>query len=122
MCSTFPSLYVSTRLRADAQTRSDTIYQLALPDLYKLHTIYERRATPTESKARDKYGHLGVKVVSTLDEVLADPEVDLVSTTACHRVSALFIASLGCRHCERSRSLRVCEGDLHFEIPTNDLI
>ncbi|EIN08044.1 oxidoreductase NAD-binding protein [Punctularia strigosozonata HHB-11173 SS5] len=51
---------------------------LALPEVYQLHTILERRATPEKSIARDKYGHLGVKVVNTLDDVLGDPEVDLV--------------------------------------------
>ena len=67
--------------------------QLSLPELYKLHTIYERRATPTESKARDKYGNLGVKVVSTLDEVLADAEIDLVS----HRHLSYLEAGLKCQ-------------------------
>jgi len=54
---------------------------LALPNTYKLHTIMERAATATSSKAKDKYGHLGVKVVTTLEEVLHDPEVDLVVVT-----------------------------------------
>ncbi|KZO96710.1 oxidoreductase NAD-binding protein [Calocera viscosa TUFC12733] len=54
---------------------------VAQPELYKLHSIMERRATATASKARDKYGHLGVKVVTTLEEVISDPEVDLVVVT-----------------------------------------
>jgi predicted dehydrogenase len=52
--------------------------QLALPEVYKLHSILERKATPDKSAARDKYGHLGVKVVTTFDDVIGDPEVDLV--------------------------------------------
>ncbi|KAJ3557817.1 hypothetical protein NM688_g1268 [Phlebia brevispora] len=56
-------------------------YILSLQDIYKLHSIYERRATPNESKARDKYGYLGVKVVNTLEAVLTDAEVDLVVVT-----------------------------------------
>lgn len=56
--------------------------QLSLPDLYRLHSIYERRATATESKARTLFGDLGVKVFSDLDETLADSEVDLVCLCA----------------------------------------
>ncbi|KDQ10363.1 hypothetical protein BOTBODRAFT_640308 [Botryobasidium botryosum FD-172 SS1] len=54
---------------------------LALPDVYTLHTIMERKATPSKSIARDKYGSTGVKVATTLEEVLADKEVDLVVVT-----------------------------------------
>ncbi|KZT60597.1 NAD(P)-binding protein [Calocera cornea HHB12733] len=56
-------------------------YILSLPEIYKLHTIYERSATPEKSKGRDKYGHLGVKITTTLEETLADPEIGLVIIT-----------------------------------------
>ena len=49
---------------------------LALPKLYTLHSILERKATPETSDARDFFP--GVKVVTTLNEVLDDEEVDLV--------------------------------------------
>ena len=38
----------------------------------------ERSATAEKSAARDRYGQTGFKVVNTLDEVLADPEVDVI--------------------------------------------
>lgn len=53
--------------------------QLALPEYWILHSIFERRATETHSVAREKWGHTGVKVVNTLDAVLQDPDVDVVS-------------------------------------------
>ncbi|KZT59131.1 NAD(P)-binding protein [Calocera cornea HHB12733] len=62
---------------------------LALPDVYKLYSIMERSATATASKAKDKYGHLGVKVVTTLEEVTQDPEVDLV--VICVKGDAHFV-------------------------------
>ncbi|EJU03234.1 NAD binding Rossmann fold oxidoreductase [Dacryopinax primogenitus] len=52
-------------------------YILSLPELYKLYAIYERDATPQQSKGREKFGHLGVKIFTTLEEVLADPAIDL---------------------------------------------
>ncbi|KZV86584.1 NAD(P)-binding protein [Exidia glandulosa HHB12029] len=51
---------------------------LALPELFKLHSILERRATAEKSVAREKYGHTGVQVVTTFEEVTGDPDVDLV--------------------------------------------
>ena len=51
---------------------------LSLPSLFTLHTIWERSATSEHSVARDLYRSTGVKVVSTFEEILADPEVDLV--------------------------------------------
>lgn len=41
----------------------------------------ERKATSSKSIARDKYSSTGVKVVTTLEEVLTDEEVDLVVVT-----------------------------------------
>jgi hypothetical protein len=38
----------------------------------------ERSATANHSIARDKFGYLGLKVVTTLEEVVQDPEIDLV--------------------------------------------
>ncbi|GAA6025531.1 hypothetical protein JCM11491_000528 [Sporobolomyces phaffii] len=51
-------------------------FLLAAPDRFRLHSILERSATPTASKARDAYP--GVKVVTTIDDVLADDQVDAV--------------------------------------------
>lgn len=50
----------------------------ALPAYFKLHMIMERSAIAEKSAARDRYGQTGFKVVNTLDEVLADPEVDVI--------------------------------------------
>ncbi|KAM0746201.1 NAD binding Rossmann fold oxidoreductase [Meredithblackwellia eburnea MCA 4105] len=51
-------------------------YILRLPDLWTLHAVYERGATPDKSRARDHFGD-EVKVYTTLEETLADPEVDV---------------------------------------------
>jgi len=47
------------------------------PELFTLHSILERKATPEKSLARDRYGP-NTKVVTTYEEVLNDPECDLV--------------------------------------------
>lgn len=47
---------------------------VALPELYNVHTVMERSGKQT---CRNIVGE-GVKIVSTLEEVLADQEVDLV--------------------------------------------
>ncbi|KAG8934221.1 hypothetical protein FRC02_010391 [Tulasnella sp. 418] len=49
----------------------------ALPDLFVLHSIMERSATPTKSTARALYGDQ-IKVVTTLEEITGDPEVQCV--------------------------------------------
>ncbi|EJU04682.1 NADP-binding protein [Dacryopinax primogenitus] len=46
--------------------------------LFELRTILDREVTPQRNPAKAKYGPLGVKVVTTLDEVINDPEIDLV--------------------------------------------
>lgn len=51
-------------------------FLLALGDRFHLHTIVERRATATSSKARDQFP--SVNVVTSLDEALADDDVDAV--------------------------------------------
>ena len=51
---------------------------LSLPSFFSLHAIWERSATKERSVARDLYGSTGVKVVSVFEDVLADPDVDLV--------------------------------------------
>ncbi|KAG8907517.1 hypothetical protein FRB99_003890 [Tulasnella sp. 403] len=48
----------------------------ALPGTFKLHSILERSATHTSSEARARYGD--IKIVTTLDDVLQDGEVDCV--------------------------------------------
>jgi scyllo-inositol 2-dehydrogenase (NADP+) len=47
---------------------------VALPDLYKVHTVLERSG---KQSCRSIVGE-GVKIVSTYEEVLEDKEVDLV--------------------------------------------
>ena len=42
------------------------------------HTIMERSVTPERSAARERYGSTAVKVVATLEQVLSDPEVQVV--------------------------------------------
>jgi len=49
---------------------------LAHPQYFTLHSILERSATAEKSVARDKYP--GIKVVTTLQEVVGDPEVEVV--------------------------------------------
>jgi predicted dehydrogenase len=51
-------------------------FVLANPDLFELVSIFERKATPEKSAARD--AHPKVKVVNTLDQVLQDDSIDLV--------------------------------------------
>jgi predicted dehydrogenase len=59
----------------------------SLPEQYKLHSILERKATPTSSKARDWLGarqwpnREGVKIVNTFEEVEGDADVQLVIVT-----------------------------------------
>ncbi|KAK4705239.1 hypothetical protein P7C70_g970, partial [Phenoliferia sp. Uapishka_3] len=48
---------------------------LALPQ-YELVSIFERKATPEKSVARE--AHPTIRVVNTLDQVLNDPEIELV--------------------------------------------
>jgi hypothetical protein len=48
----------------------------AFPEDWTLHTILERKVTPEKSEARDWFP--GVKVATTLEQVLEDPEVDAV--------------------------------------------
>ena len=48
------------------------------PELFTLHSVLERSATPTKSAARDFTGIKGLKVVNTLEEVTGDDEVELV--------------------------------------------
>lgn len=48
----------------------------SLPLQYKLHTILERKATPTQSAARDAFA--SANVVTTIDEVVDNAEIDLV--------------------------------------------
>ncbi|KIO22095.1 hypothetical protein M407DRAFT_28370, partial [Tulasnella calospora MUT 4182] len=48
-----------------------------LSNLFELHSILERSATATKSEARSRYGN-EIKVVTTIDEILNDPEVQCV--------------------------------------------
>lgn len=52
---------------------------LSLPEHFALHSILERKATADKSDARDFFP--GTKVVTQLDEVLNDNEVDAVFIT-----------------------------------------
>jgi len=53
---------------------------LSLPQYFSLHSVLERSATSTKSVAKDKWGSKvpNLKVVSSLEEVVEDPEVDVV--------------------------------------------
>lgn len=48
----------------------------AIPLSFKLHTILERSATPTKSAARDAFP--SAQVVTSIDEVVSNPEIELV--------------------------------------------
>lgn len=54
-------------------------FVLSLPEKFTLHSILERKATAEHSDAREFFP--GVKVVTTLEEVLSDEEVDAVFVT-----------------------------------------
>ena len=57
-----------------------TPFILALPKLFTLDTIMERKATETFSLARDRFP--GVKVVNTLASILADDEIEVIDYSA----------------------------------------
>ncbi|KAL7416462.1 NAD binding Rossmann fold oxidoreductase [Mrakia frigida] len=65
---------------------------LSLPDHFTLHSILERKATPQSSDARKFFP--GVKVVTTLEEVLQDEEVD-----------AVFVTSINATHFDFSKAI-----------------
>lgn len=46
-------------------------------DQFNLHSIFERRSTPTHSEARELYGPK-VNVVNTFEAILNNPEIELV--------------------------------------------
>ncbi|KAG9019413.1 hypothetical protein FRB90_002565 [Tulasnella sp. 427] len=48
-----------------------------LSNLFELHSILERSATATKSEARTRYGDQ-IKVVTTIEDILNDPEVQCV--------------------------------------------
>ena len=56
-------------------------FVLALPELFKLHAVLERKPAGPGGKLQARFGaeaaH-GVTIYNTLDQVLADPEVELV--------------------------------------------
>jgi hypothetical protein len=55
------------------------------PSLFTLHSVLERSATPTSSKAQDALPSdelkSSVKIVNKIDEITSDPEVELVIIT-----------------------------------------
>ncbi|KAI0347431.1 oxidoreductase [Trametopsis cervina] len=56
-------------------------FVLALPDLFTLHAVLERKPEGPGGKLQARFGPeaaQGVKIYHTLDEVLADPEIELV--------------------------------------------
>ncbi|EEB07074.1 GFO/IDH/MocA family oxidoreductase [Schizosaccharomyces japonicus yFS275] len=60
-------------------------YLEALPKQYELYACWERRATETYSKAKEKYPN--IKVFTNVDELLADTAIELVVVSlppACH--------------------------------------
>ena len=56
---------------------------LALPKHYVVHSVLERKATDVDKKAGGtigaKFNLQGLRIVNTIEELLADPELDLVS-------------------------------------------
>ena len=50
---------------------------LALPHLFRLHSVLERNPAPPAGKVYARFG-VPVKINSSLDEVLRSPEIDLV--------------------------------------------
>ena len=50
---------------------------LALPHLFRLHSVLERNLAPPAGKVHARFG-VQVKVHRSLDDVLADPEIELV--------------------------------------------
>ncbi|KAK7049659.1 hypothetical protein VNI00_005690 [Paramarasmius palmivorus] len=52
-------------------------FVLALPELFSLHSVLERNPKSPGGKLQDRFG-LSVKIHKSLEDVLADPEVELV--------------------------------------------
>ncbi|KAJ8516384.1 hypothetical protein ONZ45_g6298 [Pleurotus djamor] len=52
-------------------------FLLALPDLFTLHSVLERNPTTPGGKVHEKFG-VTRKIHRSLDDVLADPEIELV--------------------------------------------
>lgn len=50
---------------------------LALPEVFTLHSVLERNPQSTGGKVHDRFG-VAVKIHNTLEQVLTDPEVELV--------------------------------------------
>lgn len=50
---------------------------LALPDVFALHSVLERNPQSSGGKVHDRF-KVSVKIHRTLDQVLSDPEVELV--------------------------------------------
>ena len=56
-------------------------FVLALPQYFKLHAVLERKPTGPGGKLAARFGAEaanGVVIYNTLDQVLADPEIELV--------------------------------------------
>jgi predicted dehydrogenase len=51
---------------------------LALPELFTLSAVLERNPQTSGGKVQDRFGVTPSKIYRTLDEVLADPEIELV--------------------------------------------
>jgi predicted dehydrogenase len=50
---------------------------LALPDIFTLHSVLERNPQSSGGKVHDRF-KVSVKIHRTLEQVLGDPEVELV--------------------------------------------
>lgn len=56
-------------------------FVLALPELFTLHAVLERRPEGPGGKLAARFGPeaaQGVKIYNTIEQVLADPEIELV--------------------------------------------
>lgn len=52
-------------------------FVLALPDLFTLHSVLERNPQPAGGKVQERF-NVSVKIHRTLEQVLDDPDVELV--------------------------------------------
>lgn len=73
----------TTKNKGINKTRSAKVFHipfvLALPSVYKLHGIVQRSAKPNDNAEQD---HPGTKAYRSIDEALADKDVDLVIITS----------------------------------------
>ena len=82
-----------------------TPFILALPELFSLHTILERKATDTFSAARERFP--GVKVVNNLAAILADDQVELIFVSTINDTHYQY-TKVNSSNCATDPSLILC--------------